>query len=114
MRTALTLAGQLSAFLQGTLWMILVGSLIGILFVPMAWIAAVVARRNPGIAVALLLIPVGYLVLTWAPDSIVNSHPISSGIAIVAAFTLPALVASACIWFGRRHAGSSTVVLNRE
>jgi hypothetical protein len=63
--------------------------------------AALVARRSPDAAVALLLIPTGYLATTWAPDAITGSHPMSSGIALVVAFTIPAIAASALIWQGR-------------
>ncbi|HEX8026691.1 MAG TPA: hypothetical protein VF484_10835, partial [Candidatus Limnocylindrales bacterium] len=85
----LTAGGQLAAIVQGFAWMILVGSLIGFVFVPMAWIAAVIARRSAGGAIALLLVPVVYLGVTWVPDSVLNSHPLSSALALVAIFTVP-------------------------
>ena len=102
------LLGRVTAALQGVLWLGLVFSVIGLAFAPMAWFAAAIARRDPRTAVLLLLAPVAFLGVTWVPWFVPGSNPVWSAIAIVAVFTVPAVLASALIWAGRATSGRTS------
>lgn len=96
--TPLLVARVLSAA-QGAIWLILLihgGK--GLLFGPMAWIAAMIGGRIPALAVILLIPPVAWLSVSWAP--ILAERPGQVDWAIFGSLIGPASAAAA-IFLGR-------------
>jgi hypothetical protein len=98
-------AARVVAAAQGTIWLILLihgGK--GLLFGPVAWLAAIIGSRFPAIAAGLLLLPVSWPVLGWAPT--LSEGGDARDWLIVAALVVPAATA-ATIFLQRFVAGFS-------
>lgn len=92
--------GRALAALVGVEWLVvlLFGGL-GLVFGPMAWIAAVVGGGRPRAAGVLLGLPVVVLVVAWIPlvfDSTARLSLVDAA-GILAILTLPAVLAAALI-----------------
>jgi hypothetical protein len=99
-------AGVLAAA-QGAIWLILLihgGK--GLIFGPLAWLAAIVGTRFPAVAAGMILSPVSWLALSWAP--ILSERPAPGDWLIVSALVLPAMLAATIYLtrFVRRISGS--------
>jgi len=105
-RYSMTLAiGRALAIAQGVIWFtFLLFSLVGVLFGPMAWVAASVARRDRRLSGMLLIAPVAFLWATWLAWFVPDSHPIESALFVAGLVTLPAIFATTLIWLGGRPA----------
>ena len=101
--TAALFLARLLAAAQGAIWLVLlIHGGIGLVFGPMAWIATVVGGRIPALAVILLVAPVVWLSVSWAPVLLDGARP--GGWGTVAALTGPAVFAAA-IFLGMRLRG---------
>lgn len=91
---------RLLAAAQGAIWLVLLlhGG-IGLLFGPMAWIATGVGSHIPALAAILLVAPVAWLSISWAPVLLVGAGLGDWG--IFGALTGPAVVGAA-IFLGLR------------
>lgn len=86
-------AARILAAVQGGVWFILlIHGGMGLMFGPLAWLAAIVVVRSPGVAAVLLLVPVVWLVQSWAP--ILQDTPSALNWVIVAALTVPGSIAA--------------------
>lgn len=94
------LVGRLLAALVGVVWFVLlIFAGIGLIFGPMAWLAAAAGRAFPRFSAMLLLLPALTLVVSWLPI-LLDPGPYSTlatSLLIVALLTLPAVVAAALI-----------------
>jgi hypothetical protein len=107
---ALLVARVLSAG-QGAIWLILLihgGK--GLLFGPMAWIAAMIGHRISALAVILLIVPLAWLSFSWAPILAERPRPIDW--THFGALTGPA-AAAAVIFLGRLVATMAIAVHRR-
>jgi hypothetical protein len=98
-RRAPLIAARVLAAVQGAIWFVLLihGGL-GIVFGVLAWLAASIGGRMSAIAAVLLLIPVVWLVGSWAP--ILSNEPQPRDWLIVASLVVPASLA-AVLFLGR-------------
>lgn len=88
------LVARLLAAAQGAIWLVLlIHRGMGLLFGPMAWIAIAVGARMPALAVILLVAPVAWLSVSWAPVLLDGAGPGDWG--IFAALTASAVVGAA-------------------
>jgi hypothetical protein len=91
--------GRILAAAVGVEWFVLLLFGPGLLFGPMAWLAAALGRAMPRLSAILLLVPAGLLVLAWLPALFDTAGTLSLGEAgvIVLVLSLPAAVAAALI-----------------
>ena len=92
--------GRVLAALVGVEWFVLLifGGL-GLLFGPMAWLAAALGGRAPRAALVLLGLPVMLLVASWIPVVFDRSGALglADALAILGFLTLPAVLAAGLI-----------------
>jgi len=105
-QSGLLFAARALAVAQGGVWVILlVHGGKGLVFGPAAWLAALIATRYPGIAAGILLVPVTWLVQSWAPILVDGASP--GDLLIVTALVAPAAIA-ASVLLGQFVGGLST------
>lgn len=100
MRVSRSAVGRVLAAAVGVEWFVLLlfGGL-GLLFGPMARVAAAVGRAMPRLSAILLLLPAGFLALAFLPALFDNAGTLSLGEAgvIILGLSLPAVIAAALI-----------------
>ena len=92
--TAARCVARLLAAAQGAIWLVLlIHGGIGLLFGPMAWVATAVGSRIPALALILLVAPVVWLSVSWAPVLLDGARP--GDWWVFAALTGPGVIAAA-------------------
>jgi hypothetical protein len=113
----LNLIGRWLALIQGLVWFfLLIFGGIGLIFGPAGWIAAAAGKRAPGLSAILLIVPTAVCAVSWsraifAPSATEN---LVATAAIVAAESVPALLATTLILRGSRPPVSGSSDIHRH